>query len=166
MGTAFNGNTSITKFHELYYFSNIQNAGLPNGGCFKNCTALTEVTLPPKITDMNSIFIGCRAMKKIYFPVGYKTFRYGSIECNGSNTELFIPTLESTNANAMYNGTYIVVMGEPTPTTNAPGSNARITKVYVPDASVDAYKAAWTAVASKIYPLSEYEGNPVSPVLR
>ena len=166
MGTAFNGNTSITKFNELYYFSNIQNNGLPNGNGFKNCTALAEITLPPKITDMNSIFIGCRALKKIYFPVGYVQFHYGVFECNGTNTELFIPTLSSTHASAMYNGTYILVMSEPTPTTNVPGNAARITKVYVPDASVDAYKSAWSAVASKIYPLSDYDGSIISPVLR
>jgi hypothetical protein len=28
--------------------------------------------------------------------------------------------------------------------------------VYVPDASVNAYKTAWSDVASRIYPLSEF----------
>lgn len=57
-------------------------------------------------------------------------------------------------------------MSEPTPTTNVPGGAARITKVYVPDESVTAYKNAWTTVASKIYPLSDYDGSIISPVLR
>lgn len=162
----FIGNTTITKFHELYHFANIQNAGLTNGQCFKDCTALTEVTLPPKITDMNSIFIRCRALKKVFFPEGYVTFHYGVLECNGSNTELFIPSLSSTNAGALYNGTYTLVMGEPVPTANVPGVSARIVKVYVPDASLDAYKSAWSAVAAKIFPLSDYDGDIISPILR
>ena len=122
--------------------------------------------MPPNITDMNSIFIGCRALKKVYLPSGYVTFHYGVFECNGSNTEVFIPSLKSTNAGALYNGTYILVMSETTPTVNVPGASARISKVYVPDESVDAYKTAWSAVAAKIYPLSDYDGDIVSPILR
>jgi len=55
----------------------------------------------------------------------------------------------------------LTVVCEPVTPPEGPGGLDKATIVYVPDASVDTYKAAtgWSAIASKIYPLSEYTGS-------
>lgn len=55
----------------------------------------------------------------------------------------------------------LTVVCEPVTPPEGPGGLDKATIVYVPDASVDAYKAAsgWSAIASKIHPLSEYTGS-------
>ena len=47
LGTAFQGNTSISTFHELRYFTNLESVA---AGAFSGCTNLTAFTLPGGIT--------------------------------------------------------------------------------------------------------------------
>lgn len=164
MGTVFKGNTSITKFNELYFF---EKAAIPSN-CFQGCTALTEATVPKNLTSLpvNAAFKNCSSLRTLYFGEGYTTLAYSSMEqCN--NLTLILPTTFTTFGNsAFYSGSnYVLVIKATTPPNIAAGGT-RVVKYYVPDDYVDAYKADtnWSSVASKIYPLSQYEGSIVSPV--
>lgn len=166
VGTIFKGNTSITKFNELYFF---ENAALPSN-CFMGCTSLTEATVPKKMKSLpvNAAFRNCTSLRKLYFGEGYTTLAYSSMEqCN--NLALIMPTTFNSMRNyVFYSGSnYILVIKATTPPTisGTTGLN-RLLKAYVPDDYVNDYKSAttWSSLASKIYPLSDYEGSIVSPV--
>ncbi len=47
LGTAFQGNTTISTFHELRYFTNLESVA---AGAFSGCTSLTAFTLPDGVT--------------------------------------------------------------------------------------------------------------------
>ena len=60
-----------------------------------------------------------------------------------------------------YDNVTMIIHATTPPTVNSSAFNrATFIAIYVPDDSVDAYKAAsiWSAQASKIHPLSEYTG--------
>lgn len=78
---AFMGNTVITTFNELKYFTQVTtipysstHSSASQEG-FKNCTALQEVTLPPSCVDLRGgdksayggvgAFFGCTSLKKV-----------------------------------------------------------------------------------------------------
>lgn len=163
MGTVFQ-NTAITKFNELYFFAD---AALP-ARCFYQVPSFIEVSLPKNTTATNSgtaSFNGCTNLK-VYCPEGFINMPYASFN-NCTNTTIVLPTTFTTiGNNALYSGSYTLVIKAMTPPLLGNSNNNKITKVYVPDASVDTYKAAsdWSGIASKIYPISQYEGSIVSPV--
>ena len=165
VGTLFRSNTSITKFNELYFFSN---ADVP-GNAFQGCTALREVSLPKNMIALpggTSSFKNNSNMK-VYFAEGYKELKYSTFGTGNNNVTLVLPTtLTKILGGALYDGSnYVLIVKAATPMP-ADVLSARVSKVYVPDNSVDAYKAAsgWSPMASKIYPLSQYDGSIVSPV--
>ncbi len=161
MGTYFQ-NTAITKFNELYFF---EKATTP-GRSFYQVPSLREISLPKKMTATvggTAPFNGCSNLK-VYCAEGLLSMAYASFN-NCTNTTIVLPsTLKSIAGGALYSGSYIIICKAETPPTI--GDTVRITSVYVPDESVAAYKAAtnWSAIASKIYPLSDYDGSIVSPV--
>ena len=164
MGTVFKGNTSITKFNEFYFF---ENSNVP-GNCFQGCTALREVSTPKNLV---SVVGGTSSFKNnsnmvVYFNEGYQSLPYSSFGAGNSNVTLILPTtLTEIRSGAFYDGSgYILVVKATTPPNPGAVPNSRVTKVYVPDSSIDVYKASWTDVATKIYPISQYEGSIVSPV--
>lgn len=53
------------------------------------------------------------------------------------------------------NNKYTLIMSSETVIANNPGSGAYA--VYVPDSAVQAYKTAWSSIAAKIHPMSEWE---------
>ena len=163
MGTVFQ-NTAISKFNELYFF---ENTALPSR-CFYQVPSFVEVSLPKKLTATTSgtaSFNGCTNLK-VYCPEGFKTIPYASFN-NCSNTTVVLPTtLTTIGDRALYSGSYTLVIKALTPPSLGNPNGSMITRAYVPDESVAAYKAAtnWSAIASKIYPISQYEGSIVSPV--
>ena len=142
--------------------------------CFFNCTSLT--TIPSglfdnctAVTDFSYCFYDCDSLTTI--PSGLfdnctavttfqSCFRYCSplVYCE-------IPQFKiNANRTSYLSGATLLSYLKsnsttpPTITTDTIPNNTNL-KIYVPDASVDAYKTAtnWSAYASKIYPLSEYE---------
>lgn len=123
--------TFPTTLHSINYYA------------FYGCSALTEVVLPDTITRVEEcVWQSCTSLKLIDFGIGCTTIGWQSLhQCN--NLEVIIsrrttpPTLGTTNL-----------------------TSTALAAIYVPDASVDAYKAAtnWKAKADIIKPLSEY--NP------
>ena len=86
LGTTFQGNSQITKFNELQYFTSLSN--IPDNafnGCnsltaitlpenlttigenaFKNCTCLPAITLSTKVNAIgSSAFMGCRSLASV-----------------------------------------------------------------------------------------------------
>lgn len=162
VGTVFKGNTSITKFNELYFF---EKAALPSN-CFQGCTALTEATVPKNLTSLpvNAAFRNCSSLRTLYFGEGFTTLPYSSME-QCTNLALILPTTFTTITSAFYSGSgYILVIKAMTPPNSAAGN--RVVKYYVPDDAVAIYKSApnWASVANLIFPISQYEGSIISPV--
>ena len=156
MGTVFKGNTTITKFNEMASFPNL----VLDNNQFQNCTALTEVTTPPKYTVANNFpFSGCSAMRKVHLNVtaiNYACLRFPGRTRLGQ-CALYLPNTFTTFNNFWnYDGNqYNLIMASDTVVANNPGSGAYA--VYVPDSAVQAYKMAWSSIAAKIHPMSEWE---------
>ena len=156
MGTQFKLNTSIIKFNEMALFPNL----VLNSNDFQECTALQEVTTPPKYTVANNYpFSGCSAMRKVHLNVtaiNYACLRFPGKTRQGQCT-LYLPASFTTFNNFWdYDGNkYNLIMSSETVIANNPGSGAYA--VYVPDSAVQAYKTAWSSIAAKIHPMSEWE---------
>lgn len=133
-------------------------------GCY-----LESVVVGSGITAINNstVFAYCSSLKSVVFrgpitSIGKYAFR----ECYSLNSIELPSSLTSIAANAFY-GCYgmkfYIINATSVPTLAATSAFTGINstcKIYVPDASVDAYKAAsnWSTYANYIYPLSEYGG--------
>jgi hypothetical protein len=110
------------------------------GYMFNECTSLTEVKLPPNITYIgDGAFIDC-ALPLIDLPPSVEVIDERAFE-------------HSVN-------TLIVRSVRPPGTDNTGRFTLSAGLIYVPDGSVEAYKAAegWIEYAGRIRPLSEYPG--------
>lgn len=87
--------------------------------------------------------------------IGYASLR---IPSSNGRCILYLPASFANFANHWnYNNQkYTLVLPSETVIANDPGNGAYA--VYVPDTAVDAYKTAWSSIASKIYPMSEWDG--------
>ena len=114
-----------------------------NFGAFSNCDALTKVSIP-MVADVGRVaFSLCDNLEEIELPsataIGVQAF-YGcsklkKIICRATTP----PTLGGVNAFSSTNSALVI---------------------YVPDASLEAYRTAtnWNSYADRIHPLSEIEG--------
>ena len=151
IGTKFKNNTSITSFVELPYFTGAvaydnshyyYNAQNNNGTIFYNCTKMRKVKIPEGVTDMQNTFRNCKALAFIDLPsTVIKTAGY-----IWSNTPAKCLICRAATPPTFTQGD---VYGKLNPTLG----------LYVPDASVDTYKATsrWSAFASYIKPLSQFD---------
>ena len=63
LGTAFQGNSQITKFNELQYFTGLKSI---SDNAFQGCTCLTEITLPSNVRTIGSYaFMGCSHLASV-----------------------------------------------------------------------------------------------------
>ena len=178
-------NQNNKAFTELRYVD-ISSATVISGNAFKSCFNLTTVKFGDKVKTIGGGAFGYTAVSgELDFPelesIGGDAFintnitkvkNLGSIttlpaafiSCS-KLTFLRIPDTVTSLGSAIIQGTHdsdVTVICEPiTPPTYGWGALGDATIVYVPDASVDSYKAAsgWSAIASKIHPLSEYTGS-------
>ena len=69
IGSAFTGKTNISSLNELRYFTKITSlAGgtSSSGGAFRNCTALTSVTIPQGVSSIGAYaFSGCTSLSTL-----------------------------------------------------------------------------------------------------
>lgn len=101
---------------------------------FLGCDALTSVTIPSSVTSIgNAVFMLCSALETITLPenltnIGTQAFH----GCKNLKT--------------------VIVLGETPATAHASTFNycTALTAIYVPNASVDAYKTAWSDYADLI----------------
>lgn len=143
MGTTFQANTLIRSFNEFEYFTGV--TSLTNNA-FNNTasinTTFSSIVLPRNITSIgNGSFYRMRGFQKINIPSKVTTFaNYAFSGCTGLQIILCYPSSPPTIQSQTFTGVSGIF--------------------YVPDESVDAYKAAnrWSSFASRIHPLSEYTG--------
>ena len=142
MGTVFQNNTLIRSFNEFEYFTGVTSLA---ANAFYNTTTnttFTSIVLPRNIISIGSgAFFRLAALQKINIPSKVTTFaNYVFTGCTGLQIILCYPS---------------------TPPTIQGYTFQNVTGIfYVPDESVDTYKAAnrWSSFASRIHPLSEYTG--------
>lgn len=109
---------------------------------FRGCTSLIDVTIPNKVKVIeDEMFYGCSNLAYLNVSNGVTNIQRSSFgNCSNLTTMVFQSTIPPVlNYSNAFNGTHADL------------------KIYVPDTSVDAYKAAnnWVAYADKILPLSQ-----------
>lgn len=126
---------------------------------YVNKVLTTHIDIPEGITTLCSWFCS-KAIHSMTLPNSLTTID-GSAFRNTQMQTLTIPSgVTSLGASILYNTTLPEMVFLPTTPPTATAStwnNNKVTTIYVPDESVDAYKAAdnWSGVASKIKGLSE-----------
>ena len=137
IGTKFKGNTEIASFNEFENFTGIKTW---DNYAFMGCNNLTSIKLPNNLPAIPvGLFANCTSLMSIDIPESVTAI----------NREAFWTC----------GGLISIVVRNPTPITLVSGALTGVTaSIYVPDDSVDAYKAAsgWSSFASRIKPLSEY----------
>ncbi|MDO4163879.1 MAG: leucine-rich repeat protein [Bacteroides sp.] len=155
--SAFENNTVIETFNELKYFTGLVRIST---SMFKGCTNLREVTLPSGPTEIGTYPIQGTAITHWIVPEGYTTFSTISGSYGTTLEVVDYPSTATTmNDTFMWNNDCnVFICRVATPPTFASWGRGTVGAVYVPDDSVDAYKAAttWSEKADIIYPLSEY----------
>ncbi len=138
LGDAFKGNADITSYDELRYFTGLTSIGKQ---AFYGCTSLTSLTVPEGVTTIaGSAFYECSALTSVTLPESVTLIAINSFYGCSSLTSLTVrattpPSLDRSAISAIPQGFTI----------------------YVPAASVDAYKAAnvWSNYASMIQAITE-----------
>jgi hypothetical protein len=124
LGTVFYGNTLITSFDELRYFTKLVEIGnsafegccgltsvtIPNsvysilGGAFSRCSGLTSVTIPNSVTSIEMhAFSGCSALTSLTIPNSVTSIGQQSFKGCISLTSLSVPkSLTSIGSSAFY----------------------------------------------------------------
>lgn len=162
----FANNMSIGKFHEFKYFTSVTQ--FSSGGDLSH-SSLTEITFPSSITQIYGgyAFNDCKQLYKLNMNEGLTQLGSYMIFGNESLKKLVVPSTVTSlygNSLTVYTNTSIqctIIMLPENPPTLLSGllySGVSIEAVYVPDNSLTAYKEAqyWSAIADKIYPISEY----------
>ena len=160
LSTKFASNTIIESFSEIEYFTSMTTLSY---GCFQGCNKLTYLKLPT-LTATAGLCFATTSLRKLVLPnlVTHASNAYSN------NTVLGIiigDKITSIGNEAFGNAYAIQVRYVLIKATTPPSCGTNILrynrnpKIYVPDESVDAYKAAtgFSTYASKIYPISQFE---------
>lgn len=161
-------------FNELQFFNNINKWPEISGGSsyFQNMTSLLEITFPCTLDKRldRAMLQGCTALKRVIIMEGTTSIG-GQFFYNCTSLQYIeLPSTLTTFrgfSGSTYNTFYKVPAGcsvivKPTTPPSAPSNNVFNQSnciFYVPNNSVDAYKATtgWSSIAARIFPLSEYE---------
>lgn len=143
---------------------------LPSGDDTMLLRAITPIggdfVVPDGVEVIRGYAFYSSPVQSISFPQGLKIVNTQSLRGLTNVTKLDFPdSLITIGAQAIYFSAKINTLifrstVPPTLGSSAISGNASTLKIYVPDESVDAYKAAtnWSTLSSKIHPLSEYQG--------
>ena len=177
---AFSGCTSLALTELPAGVTSIGN------NAFSGCTSLALTELPAGLTSIgDSAFQGCTSLALTELPAGLTSIG-GMAFRDAGGTEMVIPDSVSLELGATFYGWHghkvtigkgimkmgsdlfwdsgvnrsegVLVMRSSTPPTlEGTHSYRGISKIYVPNDAVDAYKTAtnWSALKNKIYPVSE-----------
>lgn len=158
----------------LYTFSgctSLEEFEIPNGvteikyECFENCTSLSSVTIGSGVTRIvRDSFSNCSSLTSINIPNSVTEISDNAFQNCTSLTSVNIGSGATFIDGDAFNGctslTGITIKAITPPTTSGflgPFRNTNNCPIYVPDESVDAYKAAdkWKMIASRIKPMSQ-----------
>jgi len=131
---------------------------------FYNCYALQSVVIPSSVTSIGTYaFYYCSALQSVVIPSSVTSIgNYTFYNCSALQSVVIPSSVTSIDTYAFYYCTKMQeYIFEPTTPPTLASTNAftgiiAVCKIYVPDASVDAYKAAtnWATYAAYIFPLS------------
>ena len=179
LNSTFYNNKILTKFPELRYCINVTNMTNTFSSCssltqapiipanvtdmygaFAHCSNLTEAPIiPASVTSMSSTFQGCTSLTEApTIPASVTNMSSTFYNCTKLTQAPIIPAnvtsmSETFRSCSNINGIYII---NPTTPPTYSYSLTNVVEIYVPDASVEVYKAAsgWIAHAAKIKPIS------------
>ena len=164
-----NGVISIGKY-AFYYCAGLTSVTIPDtvtnidNGAFGACTSLTSINIPNGLTNINNeVFASCSGLTSITIPdsvtsIGNTVFS----RCTSLTSVTIGSGVASIGSSAFYGCSRLtsVTIQATTPPTLANANAFQNTNtnliIYVPAASVNAYKAAtnWSAYASRIQAIS------------
>lgn len=157
----FRNNDYMTTFHEMQYMTGLTTipSGAGSGG-FYSCDALTALTLPANLISMGDYtFAFCYLLTSIgTIPAGVTTIgNYFMMSCTSMQVVDLHSGITVIGSNAFLGCTAMVSITVRAVTPPTLGTvafdNSNNCPIYVPAASVDAYKAAtnWSTYASRIF---------------
>ena len=176
--TTYTTPDNVTEIGEnaFSYCTSLTNINISNGVksieqyAFERCTSLTKINIPNSVTEIGGYaFSDCSSLTKINIPNSVTEIGVFAFRCCSSLTEITIPESVTTIGWGAFSVAYknecsltTIYCKSSTPPTTAVGDSMPIPslqKIYVPTASVDAYKVAngWKNHADKIvgYDFSE-----------
>lgn len=160
--------TGITAIKAFAFFNcdSLKKLTIPAGvtsigkSAFNGCDVLSEVSLPNTLTSIGGyVFCNCLGLREIALPESLTTIGSYAFAYSGLTTITIPASVTSIADSAFYDCgelRYVYCTATTPPTisgSNAFYGNASSRKIYVPTASVDAYKkaAGWSSYASSIY---------------
>lgn len=155
---AFNGCSALTNIGNLDKVVSI------GGSAFRETGINSDVSIPSCTTISAAAFRGCAAMTGIYAPACTFLGNYSFAYCTSLKFAEFgeLTTIETTALNGCTSLERVIIRATTPPALANPNAfqNTNNCPIYVPDASVEAYKAAtnWSQYQARIKPLSEYNG--------
>jgi hypothetical protein len=155
---AFNGCSALTNIGNLDKVVNI------GGTAFRETGINHNVSVPSCTTLGAASFRGCAAMTGIYAPACTFLGNYSFAYCTSLKFAEFgeLTTIEAAALNGCTSLERVIIRATTPPAlaNTSAFQNSNNCPIYVPDSAVEAYKAAvnWSSLASRIKPLSEYEG--------
>ena len=101
LGTVFKGNTTITSFDELQYFTGLTNIG---NEAFRDCSCLTSVTIPSSVTSIGeSAFRECSGLTSVNIPESVTSIgKWAFYHCNKLTSVTIPNSVESIGLSAFY----------------------------------------------------------------
>ena len=150
----------------FYYCTSLSSVTIGSGvttignGAFNSCSGLTSVTIPDSVTNIgNSAFHDCRSITSVTIGNGVTTIGNMAFEnCSGLTSVTIPNSVTSIGIEAFYGCSSLSSVTINAVTSPELGSDAfygSTCPIYVPAASVDAYKAAsgWRTYKSRIQPI-------------
>lgn len=140
---------------------NLSNLSILGAACFSGCNSLNiDVNIPNAKGEISQVFSssGIVSVSNLGKVTSITYFAFGS--CPNLKYVVLPDTLTSIGNATFYGSSkleYIICHAINPPTLDGSAFNGTSCIIYVPDASVDAYKAAsnWNKIASRIKPISE-----------
>lgn len=128
-------------------------------GAFESCKSLESATLPELITEVPGwLFSSCVSLKNVVFKGSITELGSGVFYCSSGAETFSVPaTVTTIGGNAFYgvdtlNSIYVNATVPPALGNNTAFNGTNNAPIYVPAASVDAYKTAenWSTYADRI----------------
>lgn len=157
--------SDLTTLEESAFYgcTGLQSISFPDGlssigsSAFYGCTGLTTLSLPSGLTTLsNFAFQNCTGLTELSIPEGCYTLWQGVFKNSGVTKVILPSTLTQVRENNLTDKLQTIYCQATNPPSVYSGNTiSSDCNVYVPDASIDAYKAADVWKNGNILPLSQ-----------